>query len=525
MRFDRDELERQRLRLQERLDGVKSGADRNRRGQFSTPPALARDVVGVAVDLFPRSGPIRFLDPAFGTGAFYSALLDVVGARSVDRAEGFEIDDHYGVPTRSLWRETGLRLHLADFTTQAPAVNDDERFNLLVCNPPYVRHHHLPTAEKARLREASRRASGVTLGGLAGLYCHFLALSHEWLSKDGISVWLVPSEFMDVNYGRALKEYLLSRVELLRVHRFDPQDVQFDDALVSSAVLLFAKREPPPGHQVQFTFGGTLTQPRVARLISAATLATEAKWTRFPRAEARGPRADPTLGDFFSIKRGIATGDNSFFVLRPEDVERAKLPASCLTPILPSPRHLDVDEIEADESGNPRIANPAFLVECRLDEEDVKRRLPHLWDYFEAGRARGVHERYLCRHRNPWYSQETRPPAPFLCTYMGRGNGRTGSAFRFIRNHSRATAANAYLLLYPRTPFDRLLRDASMVRRVWAALAAIRPGELLDEGRVYGGGLHKMEPREMANVAAGPVAEVLGRSHVCRPPKQLAIFG
>jgi hypothetical protein len=60
------------------------------------------------------------------------------------------------------------------------------------------------------------------LSGLAGLYGHFIGLSHAWLAPDAISCWLVPSEFMDVNYGLAIKWYLLDRVTLLRIHRFDP---------------------------------------------------------------------------------------------------------------------------------------------------------------------------------------------------------------------------------------------------------------------------------------------------------------
>jgi adenine-specific DNA-methyltransferase len=33
---------------------------------------------------------------------------------------------------------------------------------------------------------------------------------------------LIPSEFMDVKYGGPLKQYLLDKVTLLRIHRFDP---------------------------------------------------------------------------------------------------------------------------------------------------------------------------------------------------------------------------------------------------------------------------------------------------------------
>ena len=96
------------------------------------------------------------------------------------------------------------------------------RVDILVCNPPYVRHHHLGKAEKLRLQTRTRQACGVEIGGLAGLYCHFLGLSHAWLASGAVAIWLVPSEFMDVNYGDAVKRYLLQRVTLLHVHRFDP---------------------------------------------------------------------------------------------------------------------------------------------------------------------------------------------------------------------------------------------------------------------------------------------------------------
>ena len=68
----------------------------------------------------------------------------------------------------------------------------------------------------------------------------------------GLAVWLIPSEFMDVNYGSALRRYLTERVTLLHIHRFCPTDVQFTDALVSSAIVVFRKAPPPPGHMPGF---------------------------------------------------------------------------------------------------------------------------------------------------------------------------------------------------------------------------------------------------------------------------------
>jgi len=49
------------------------------------------------------------------------------------------------------------------------------------------------------------RTKGLPVSGLAGLYCYFLLLADEWVQNQGISIWLIPNEFMDVNYGKTIK--------------------------------------------------------------------------------------------------------------------------------------------------------------------------------------------------------------------------------------------------------------------------------------------------------------------------------
>jgi adenine-specific DNA-methyltransferase len=499
-----DTRERRRLEIQAALDSRKSQSERNRLGQFATPPGLAADLICLAKSMLPKGGQIRFFDPAFGTGAFYSALLRYFSVSRIDWARGFEIDPHYGEPSLWLWSGTPLSLTLADFTRTVPPDNDMDKATLLVCNPPYVRHHHLDAALKRRLKEASHEAGGVDLNGLSGLYCHFVSLSHAWMARDGLAIWLVPSEFMDVNYGRAIKEYLLRRVTLLRAHRFDPAESQFSDALVSSAVVIFRNSLPPAGHRVEFTYGGTLAAPAHVRLVPLGGARPEAKWSRLAHISHEGSDigSQMKLGDFFRIKRGIATGANEFFIMREVAAEERGLPAQFLKPILPSPRFLDEEVIEGDERGWPCVESRLALLDCPLPEEEVRLKYPAMWKYIKAGREQGIHTGYICAHRYPWYSQEERQPAPILCTYMGRaGEGR--GAFRFILNHSKAIAANVYLMLYPRPTLMRSLRDhPGGLRAIWNALKDIPWDTLLTAGRVYGGGLHKIEPKELA---AAPV--------------------
>jgi predicted RNA methylase len=504
--------ESQRLKVQNLLDAAKTPRERNRLGQFATPSSLAQAMLEYAQTVLPPSMPVRFFDPAFGTGAFYSALLQTFSPHQIEKAYGYEVDEQYGQHASRLWRETPLQLTVGDFTRASPPETEDAKATLLVCNPPYIRHHHITREEKARLQALVQQRIGFTLSELAGLYGYFLCLAHSWMAENGLACWLIPNEFMDVNYGQQLKAYLLSSVTLLRIHRFDPQEVQFDDALVSSVIVWFRNELPPPEYTVELTCGESLTTPTASQYISARMLQAKAKWSQFfPSSHYVSPAMKQiTLSDLFTIRRGLATGANHFFMLTREQVQRYQLPDTFLTPILPSARYLLTDEIRADTRGMPLLEPALFLLNCDLPEEEVQRTYPSLWRYLQLGRARGVHTGYLCRHRSPWYAQEQRPPAPFLCTYMGRQGARSASPFRFIVNYSQATAANTYLLLYPKSTLaNALQRQPATIAEVWKALRSLAPEILIGEGRVYGGGLHKLEPGELANVPAEGILNAL----------------
>jgi len=510
-----DLIERSRQKIQENLDAAKVRDARRKLGQFATPTSLAMEMLQYAQPFLSQS-EIRFLDPAFGTGVFYSALLQVFSQNSIGKAVGFEIDEAYWRAAKDIWnRESLLELQLADFTRASPPKSEREKFNLIICNPPYVRHHNLTSNEKRRLADLVNQTTGIKPSGYSGLYCYFLMLSHCWMTTNGLAGWLIPSEFMDVNYGRLVKEYLLNHVTLLRIHRFNPSDVQFNDALVSSAVVWLEKRSPPPDHAVEFTYGGTLLRPVTSKRISIVRLKQLPKWSRLPviSYDQESDQIPTRLRDFFTIKRGIATGANSFFVLTEEAAAKLQIPVECLKPVLPPPRCLNVDKVEADREGNPVLDQKSVLVSCGLPEEIIRKVYPALWNYLQQGVEQKFNERYICRHRSPWYSQEYRPPAPLLFNIMGRPNNMKRKPYRFVLNRSLATATNVYLMLYPKSNLQELLgRDPHLLESVWKVLNEIPLCDLLKEGRVYGGGLYKLEPRELGNVASGELLELLTRS-------------
>lgn len=79
----------------------------------------------------------------------------------------------------------------------------------------------------------------------------------------------------------------------------------------------------------------------------------------------------------------------------------------------------------------------------------------------------------------------------------------------FILNLSDAVATNSYLMLYPKEHLQQAISEnPHSVYKIWEMLKSIRKNEIEEEGRVYGGGLKKIEPKELAKVSCGDLVDL-----------------
>ena len=463
---------------------------------YLTPPELARDIVEYAVSkLNPNISAIDFGDPAVGTGVFFSNLLHVLNKDKINSAIGIDINMKRVGETRQRWSHMGLEVERGDYLH----MEELPPRTLIIANPPYVRYQKIPLVYRHKLQERASVQMGMHISGQSSLYVYFLLLSHGWMKREAVAAWLIPSEFMETKYGSVIRQYLTQKVELIRIHQFGPDKIQFENALVSSAVVVYRNCVPGPDQTVMLSSGGNLLNPENIEEVALSELRQESKWKIPWVRRCTSSSLPPRIGDLFTVHRGLATGANSFFIMERSVAAQRGIPEVALRPILPKARTLETDIIERENDGYPRVFPQLCLLDCGLLEEEIRIMYPRLLDYLETA-SEDVLASTLVRSRRPWYRQEQRQPSPFLLTYMGRGS-KNRVPLRFLWNKSDAVATNTYLMLYPRKALGRLvIEQPEVLERVFSLLQNISSQDLLNNGRVYGGGLHKIEPKEFMNV-------------------------
>ncbi|QOJ03725.1 MAG: N-6 DNA methylase [Planctomycetia bacterium] len=446
--------------------------------------------------------PERVLDPALGEGVFVDAV-EALARRSrwSPRIDSFEVD-------RTVARSQSghdcrlLTIRWEDFLLADIATH----YDAIIANPPYVRHHELEYGESVLRRIdalAGRRLSRAT-----NLYGLFLVRIASLLAPGGRAAIITPAEWLNAEFGVTLKAFLLERNLIDAMIQFDPSLLVFHGALTTAEIVLL-RRGRREGDSIRLMNIKTLddlpaVNLRGARCVRRDDLDPTRKWSPlFDAARAATPAgrsartrdahaatgAAMRLGDVATCSRGIATGANTFFALRESERCKWKISLADLRPCITKAAQLRERQLDA-------------VALRRLVERDERILLLHprrplcpaMKRYLAHGRSLGVDRRHLPSHRPVWYMPENRPPAPILIAVFSRGE------FRVVWNEARAMNLTAYHGIYPRASdgdgADR--RKAKQLFKYLCSAAGQRAIAL--HRRVYGGGLYKLEPRDVEAV-------------------------
>ena len=422
------------------------------------------------------------VDCGAGSGRFA-----VAAALACPRARVLAVESHPHM--LQLLRD---RIQAAGLAAQIKVVAGDFRTvtldvqgrTLWLGNPPYVRHHDVDPAWKQAYQQGMA-ARGIKASQLAGLHAHFLLRAVQALRPGDGLCFVMAAEWLDNRYGQALRE-LCTRagVQVRGLWLADADEAVFDDALVSAAVLhLRAGADDGDTAAVADEAEvGSITGQRLhtLRRVRQAVLAAAPRWSEFARVKMPQLGSGPALGDLFQITRGQVTGANPIWVLPPG---QTLLPERLTTPAVTRAREI-IDDVIGTPEAVARLKRVANLPRDLATLAPSERRAADL--FIRLAQKAGADLGYVARQRNPWHWLDLRTPPAALVSYMGR----RPPVFR--ANPQSVSYLNIAHGLYPREPLP-----SGLLPRL---LAHINQSVDMNSGRVYGGGLVKFEPSDVARL-------------------------
>jgi predicted RNA methylase len=462
--------------LGDAFTALRSSAERRKEGAVYTPPAIVRSMLAWALD---QETPARVVDPGAGSGRFL-----IAAGQAFPRAAlvGIELD-----PLAARLLRANLAVH--GLTERATVLEADYRSarlpgtsgrTLFIGNPPYVRHHGISADWKAWYRQTAAKF-GIKASGLAGLHAHFFLRTLQLARAGDFGAFITAAEWLDVNYGAAVRRMLTERLGCVGLHVLEPAALPFAGSTTTGAITCFRVGSKPAAMRVRSVASAdALNRLAEGDEVALSRAAITPRWSVLLRPAESAGRADfVPLGELVRVSRGQVTGCNRVWIAG--DAAR-QLPKQVLVPAITKAREL----IAAGDELGPD-APLRCVVNLPVDLDEIERRHRAAVDMFLIWAAQqGADAGYIARHRRAWWAVQLYEPAPMVCTYMARRPPA------FVRNARGARHVNIAHGLYP--------REAMTDLQMRQLLAFLRKHVTVASGRTYAGGLTKFEPRELERI-------------------------
>ena len=458
---------------------------RKKFAQFFTPFQLA----SLMTDwLLGNQNINTVLEPAFGLGVFYRALLSKKSELSI---KGFDIDETIFAEAKEIFHGIPkVDIHLEDYM-----FNDwNNKYDGIICNPPYFKFHDYDN--KTILNEIENHLK-IKLNGFTNIYALFLLKSIYQLNTNGRLAYIIPSEFLNSDYGKLVKSALIKNKILRHIIVFDFEENVFDDALTTACILLCSNDKNY--QKVKFSTIKKIDELETIQVYIANysvksddnstytynELDPEIKWRKYYQAQ-NGIKYKNLIpfSSVAKVVRGIATGANEYFIFSKSKASQYGIDEKYLLPCIC--KAIDVkDNFFTKDKFNSLVNadRQSFLLNA-ISAKDEK-----VLKYIEIGEKTGIDKKYLTACRTPWYSLENRPPSPIWVSVFNR------SGLKFVRNEANISNLTTFHCVYP---VQTSLFDNVNIDILFAYLLTDVAREIFEDNRrEYGNGLQKFEPNDL----------------------------
>lgn len=444
-------------------------------GQFFTNPIIA----DFMCDLVYHRSAQSVLDPAVGKGIFLTCLEK----KSIHNIQGLA----YDIDNEMINIASGIANKNIEFKNEDYLLSEiKSKPDIIICNPPYNKFQEIPNRNK--YIELFKEKYNFVISGYSNLCIYFLMKSLFELNENGKCAYIIPFEFFNTGYGERIKEFFIQSKFLKEIYIFDSKLSLFDDALTTSCILFFEKKEH---EKVKFVLINNIEEIKNKRFKNSKSyyyneLNCKEKWSKyFSFNEKKIYNNLIEFSQIARVKRGIATGGNAFFTLSKKQIENIGLSANSLVKCIcksPDIKKLVFQESDFQELYLSNKKVYIFNGNNATNECDFA--------YINYGKTNNFDKSFLTSHRSPWYSLENKDIAPIWISVFNR------SSLKVVRNETESKNLTTFHGVYLNDEYNN---DKIANILFCYLLTPVSQCILKTNKREYGGGLEKFEPNDLNN--------------------------
>ena len=458
------------------------------RGAYYTPLQLANAMV----KLVASPNIKNMLEPSCGDGVFLDSLASLGMLNDIPNITAIEIDSSEAKKVSDNYKDNhSVRVLNEDFLDFYQHVYQQETYDLILGNPPYIRYQYL-TEEQREVQSSILTSHGMKSNKLINAWVAFLVACVQLLSNDGKIAFVIPAEILQVAYAEDLRVFLSNQLSKITLLTFE--SLVFPD--IEQEILVFIGEKGGEEKGIRIIELSNLEDFNKLDLNSNGfqKLSNDkGKWTKyFISADEidliqsiRDDKRFVKFSDLALINIGITTGNNSYFSVDKETMEEFNL-SSVVLPLLGRSSHahgiyFTYDDWQKNINDNKRAALVSFPDTPYEDYPDKHKQ------YIEIGEEKGEHKGYKCSIRDRWYIVPSIwiPDAFFL--------RRNNLYPKFVLNGCNAVSTDTM----HRIKFNKHVNPNNVLLSYYNSISFAFT-EIC--GRSYGGGVLEILPGEVGNI-------------------------
>ncbi len=459
------------------------------RGAYYTPYRVAEKMV----EFFQEDPSIHtILEPSCGNGVFVEMvqkkrLLNNGGSMTAIEIEASEVQK----AAQRIEPSASIRLLAMDFFEYYAANKEQQRYDLILGNPPYIRYQYLRDQQRAEMSQILTE-HGMKANKLINTWVGFLVACVHLLSEHGKIAFVIPAEILQVAYAEELRLFLSQSLSSITLLTFE--ELVFPDIEQEIVILIGEKGGQEQGIRiVELRNLEDLDTLRLPDNGFQKLCQVHEKWTKYFMsreenaliARIRNDSRFQKMSDTALINIGITTGNNKYFSVTKKVVEEYEL-EHVVRPLIGRSAHAGSVYFQSEDwSVNADGGKAAYLIDfpdIPIENYPKKHR-----SYIKKGEKNKEHTGYKCRIRDRWY----RVPSIWVpdAFFLRRNNLYP----KFVLNCCEAVSTDTMhrLKFYDGIDPERIV--LSYYNSISFAFTELC-------GRSYGGGVLEILPGELGNV-------------------------